>query len=63
MVLIGFLLWALFFIVLAFSMMPGYMSFVGVVSIIGGVLIAVARDRERRSKRPAFKLGRMDREF
>lgn len=63
MVLIGFLLWALFFIVLAFTMMPGYMTFVGVVSIIGGVLIAVTRDRERRRKRPDFKLGRMDMEF
>ena len=40
---IGIFLWALFFIVLGFSMMPGTMMFVIVISFIGGLIDGILR--------------------
>ena len=42
--------WALFFAVLAFSMMPGYISFVMFISFIGGLY-----DAQRKSKKKMVK--------
>ena len=63
MVQLGFFLWGLFIILLGFSMMPGYMTFVFVVSFIGGVLRAVAKNREQKGGRPDFKLEKWERVF
>ena len=63
MVQLGFLLWALFIIFLAFSMMPGYMCFVGIISFVGGVLSAIARNREAKKKKPDFKLEKWEKVF
>jgi hypothetical protein len=40
--------WGLFFVVLCFSMMPGYMTFVVIVSFIGGILDAKQKNKNRR---------------
>ena len=58
-----FFLWALFFIILAFSMMPGYMTFICVISFVGGVLSAIAKNRETKKKRPNFKLEKSEKVF
>ena len=50
MVQLGFLLWALFIIFLAFSMMPGYMTFVVIISFIGGLY-----DAQRKNKKKMVK--------
>ena len=42
--------WALFFAVLAFSMMPGYMSLVVIISFIGGLY-----DAQRKNKKKMVK--------
>lgn len=44
-------LWMLFFMVLGFSMMPGYMTFVMIVSAIGGVLDASLKNKKRKRNR------------
>lgn len=43
--------WGLFFAVLAFSMMPGYMTFVVIVSVIGGVLDARQKIKKQNKNR------------
>jgi len=51
MVQIAFLLWALFFIILGFSMMPGYMTLVMVISFIGGLIDASNKNKKEKEKR------------
>lgn len=63
MLKLGLLLWALFFMLLAFSMMPGYMTFVVIISAIGGVLDATMKNKKRRNSRPDFKLDTWERYF
>ena len=48
MVQIAIFLWMLFFAVLAFSMMPGYMTFVVIVSFIGGLLDASQKIKKQK---------------
>ena len=43
--------WLLLFAVLAFSMMPGYMTFVVIVSAIGGVLDASLKNKKNKKRR------------
>ena len=50
-------LWMLFFMVLGFSMMPGYMTFVMIVSAIGGVLDASLKNRKHKKRRSNMKLN------
>lgn len=47
---IGILLWALFFIVMGFSMMPGYMTFVIVISFIGGLIDGILRIKKQKKE-------------
>ncbi len=47
---IGILLWALFFIVMGFSMMPGYMTFVIVISFIGGLIDGIFRIKKQKKE-------------
>ena len=47
---ITFLLWALFFIVMGFSMMPGYMTFVIVISFIGGLIDGILRIKKQKKE-------------
>lgn len=44
----GIFLWMLFFMVLGFSMMPSYMTFVVIVSAIGGVLDASLKIKKQK---------------
>ena len=44
-------LWMLFFMLLGFSMMPGYMTFVVIVSAIGGVLDASLKNKKNKKRR------------
>ena len=48
-------LWMLFFVVLVFSMMPGYMTFVVIVSAIAGVLDTNLK-MKRRKRKPHLNL-------
>ena len=48
--------WGLFFMLLAFSMMPGYITFVVIVSAIGGVLDASLKNRKHKKRRPNMTL-------
>ena len=48
MIKLGLFLWAVFFAVLAFSMMPGSITLVAVISFIGGIF--GARHDARRKK-------------
>jgi hypothetical protein len=50
MVQIAFLLWALFFIILGFSMMPKCMTLVMVVSFIGGFLDGIYKNKQKKKK-------------
>ncbi len=50
MVKFAIFLWMLFFAVLAFSMMPGYMTFVVIVSAIAGVLDTNLKMNRRKRK-------------
>lgn len=45
---IGCLLWALFFIVLGFSMMPGAMALIMSISFIGGLADAYRKNKKRK---------------
>lgn len=47
---IGIFLWALFFIVLGFSMMPGTMMFVIVISFIGGLIDGILRIKKQKKE-------------
>ena len=47
---IGILLWALFFIVMGFSMMPGYMTFVIVISFIGGLIDGIRKYKMKKKE-------------
>ena len=51
MVQIAFLLWALFFIIMGFSMMPGYMTLVMIISFIGGLIDATNKNKKEKEKR------------
>ena len=51
MVQIAFLLWALFFIIMGFSMMPGYMTLVMVISFTGGLIDGWNRNKKEKEKR------------
>ena len=50
MVEIGCLLWALFIIILGFSMFPSYMTFVVVISFIGGLIDGILKIRKKKEK-------------
>ena len=50
MVRIGLLLWGLFFIMLGFSMMPGYITFVIVISFIGGLIDGILRIKKQKKE-------------
>ena len=63
MVQLGLFLWALFFAVMAFSMMPGYMTFVIIVSAVCGALDAITKNRKRKNSKPNFKLHDWEKNF
>lgn len=63
MVQLGLFLWALFFAVMAFSMMPGYMTFVVIVSAVCGVMDAANKDKKRKRRKPNFKLHEWEKNF
>lgn len=67
MVKLGLLLWGLFFILLGFSMFPGYISFVIVISFIGGLIDGIQKNKKRnkeiRNRKPDFKLDPSERIF
>jgi flagellar biosynthesis component FlhA len=48
---IGCLLWAIFFAIIAYSMMPGYMTFVIIVSAIAGFLDAHQKNKKKEKKK------------
>ena len=48
--------WGLFFVVLSFSMMPGYMTFAIVMGIIGGILDARQKNKKQKNRRLNMKL-------
>ena len=50
MVRIGLLLWGLFFIMLGFSMMPGYITFVIVISFIGGLIDGIRKYKMKKKE-------------
>lgn len=50
MVRIGLLLWGLFFIVMAYSMMPGYLTFVIVISFIGGLIDGILKIKKQKKE-------------
>ena len=49
MVKLGLFLWAVFFAVLAFSMMPGSITLVAVISFVGG-LLGARHDARKKNK-------------
>ena len=51
MVQIAFLLWALFFIIMGFSIMPECMTLVMVISFIGGLIDGCSRNKKEKAKR------------
>lgn len=53
---LGLFLWALFFIVLGFSMLPGYMALIMSISFIGGILDGLTRDKRKRRGNRTFRL-------
>ena len=48
--------WGLFFVVLGFSMMPGYMTFAIVMGIIGGILDVRQKNKKQKNRRLNLKL-------
>ena len=63
MVRIALLLWALLFIILAFSMMPGYMTLVLVIAAVGGLLDAILTNKKKKKEKPNFKLEEREKHF
>lgn len=63
MVQLGLFLWALFFAVMAFSMMPGYMTFVIIVSAVCGFMDAANKNKKRKGRKPNFKLYEWEKDF
>ena len=59
---LGLLLWALFIIFLGFSMMPGYITFVIVVSFCGGILDGWMKTKKKQ-KKANFKLTNQEKTF
>ena len=61
---LGLFLWAIFFIVMGFSMMPGTMTIVMVISFIGGLIDGITKERsKKRNRKPNFKLNEWERYF
>lgn len=50
MVQLGIFLWMVFFSVLAFSMMPTYISIVMVISFAGGLLDGYLKNKKKRNR-------------
>lgn len=63
MVQLGIFCWLLFFALLAFSMMPGAMTFVVVVSFIGGLIDAIRKNQKQQDEKPNFKLDKFEQNF
>lgn len=67
MIQLGFFLWALFLILLAFSIMPDAVAVAVVVSSFFGFLDGLSRIRKEKKKdkekRPDFRLDPQDRNF
>ena len=60
MVQLGFILWALFLAVLAFSMMPGAITAVIIISFLGGLYDGCNRNKK---KKKGFDLTNQERRF
>lgn len=57
---IGCFLWAIFFIILGFSMMPGYMTFVVAVSFMGGLLDGYLKIKKKKEKEERERQKRLN---
>ena len=61
---LGLFLWAIFFIVMGFSMMPGTMTIVMIVSFLCGLYDGITKERrKKRNRKPNFKLNEWERYF
>ena len=54
--ILGLLAWGLFFVVMAFSMMPGGVILVMAISFIAGILDCMRKQKREKNKKPDFRL-------